>query len=302
MPFQTDRFTLSFNTLYDALLAVFSVRNRPLLLSPLQHTAVGQAVLRSGAPFTFADVDFHGRMRRDIAAGEYDIVTSDYAGIMPDIPGDIELWREGAGFLDLPPRAPIRVVDLTVLNPGAPAGGAVVWCDDEKLHDELKRFATLGVEKAAAWNERVESLGNDALMPPLLMAYWRRRLNAFAASARHRTALAERHNSLLASCRLIDRIPSIAPRVYPLRLAPELYCPKEDIYEALHRCGIAATVPYKPLYAQKAFASAPLPGAGDFYKAVIALPLYGLVPEEIDAHAQNVLQIFDRYAYRGCTF
>jgi dTDP-4-amino-4,6-dideoxygalactose transaminase len=82
---------------------------------------------------------------------------------------------------------------------------------------------------------------------------------------------------------------------YPILLKPALYCPKEDIYTELRERGVDVQVRFKPLYRTSLLAGESLPASEELYKAVLILPF------EKEA-ADVVMEVMERYRYRGCSF
>ena len=82
---------------------------------------------------------------------------------------------------------------------------------------------------------------------------------------------------------------------YPVLLKPSLYCPKEDIYQALRERGVDVQVRFKPLYRLKMFEGESLFGSEELYKAILLLPLRKDI-------IGPLFEVLEKYRYRGCSF
>lgn len=291
---------LWFNTLFSAVESAASLWQRPLCVTPNQQVEVAQALRHSGTEFLFSDIDFYGL--QCAAAEGYAVMATDYAGVMPALSCDIQLWTSGAGFLDREPSSEITIVDLKSLDPGAPVSGALVWCKDSLLTERMARFSALGIEPAVAWNDRVASAGIAGMMEPLVREYWETHLDTLVQQLGLRTEVANIYAEALSGSKLLDLLPTDAPRFFPVKLIPELYCPKEEIYLALREAGVDVTVPFKPLFKYQAFETENLLRASEFYKAVMALPTHGISCDEASETARIFLEVLERYSYRSCSF
>ncbi len=290
-----------FNTFFSALLALFSVQKRACVITANQSVSVAQALSYSAVEHRFCDIGLNGLAEKGVSEEELFIAT-DYAGVMEPQSDEVAIWYNGAGYLEKEIAGRVTLIDLTTLNPSAEAAGALVLCEDEQLLTELKRFASLGIEKGAVWNDRVRSQGIDGLMSPLAYAYWQESLPQCIEATKRTAEVTALYAERLGKIKLLETLETHFPRFYPLRLVPELFCPKEDIFEALQDSGVAVSVPYKPLYRYDAFKGEFLRGNEYFYKAVIALPVHGVTPGEAEQIAGAFEQVIGQYAYRGCSF
>lgn len=295
----SDR-VVHFHNGFAAVEAVGGVLGTPVALTPLQPPFMLQGLLQSGRQMHLLDVDYYG----GISGNRTDatLFKTDYAGIMPSCDGGIECWINGAGYLQRRPEGDHTLIDLQTLDAHSETPGCVVISDDGRLLDELRRFATLGVEKRQVWNDAIAIKGTDGLMSPLAARYWKERLDALREASNELQEIAGIYAETFSPLKLIDLIPTAYPKFFPVRLAPELLCPKEDIYLELHRMGIDATVPFKPLYRYDICKGEMLRGSEAFYKAVLALPTHGLRLDEAREMAQKFLDLIGKYSYRGCSF
>lgn len=291
--------TLYFNTLFSAIQAVAAVLNEPFKISPNQDVAIAQALRQVDTEFSYLDVDYDGLA---IADEEHSVIATDYAGMFPDIPAKVVLWSNGAGYLDVQAKAEITIIDLKTLNPVAKASGAAVTCDDENLYEAMRTFVSLGITQGPVWNDKVRQDGIDGLMDELVYEYWQQNMESFIEETRRREEIVALYRERFSHLKLIDLISTAYPRFFPLRLAPELLCPKEDIYTALQEQNIAVSVPFKPLYRYDLFKGEMLRSAEQFYKSALALPLDTSERLEAERIADVFVEVIEKYAYRGCSF
>ena len=296
---QDENSRLYFNTLFSALSSMAAVLNRPMRISANQNIVTAQALSQSAAALSFSDVDYYGLCAE---AEDERLVLTDYAGIMPESSSDIAVWLNGAGYLGGEPNRPVTIIDLQTLKPDAKAAGAILICEDEKLLAEIKLFASLAVQKGHLWNDKVTSTGIDGLMQPLVLEYWQSNQERFITDTKKTEEIAAYYTREFSDLKLVELMETKYPRFYPLKLTPELFCPKEDIFSALLEADVDVQVPFKPLYRYKAFAGESLPGCALFYKAVLSLPIHGINMDEAKRIAEAFKTVIEKYAYRGCSF
>lgn len=290
-----------FDTPFSALMSVAAVRGDPLSLSANQHPALAHALREAGVHFSLGEVGPDGLLLPQ--NGEAEVLISDYAGILPPFSSPLVFWNGGAGYLDEDaPAGEVTLIDLQSIHPLSEAPGAVVRSGDPKLLEEIERFAALGISKGHLWNDRIGGRGIDALMSPLVHRYWRERWEDFVEGAQRSEEIARLYAERFGALGSIDLLPFRFPRFFPLKLAPELFCPKESIYTALQERGIDVGVPFKPLYRYDAFAAEKLSGCENFYKAVLSLPTHGISTEEAGTIADTFVSVIGENAYRSCTF
>jgi UDP-4-amino-4,6-dideoxy-L-N-acetyl-beta-L-altrosamine transaminase len=112
----------------------------------------------------------------------------------------------------------------------------------------------------------------------------------------------------LSSNRLIE-LPNasalVANPLFPIALVPALFCPKEDIYEALVDAGIPVQVGNKPIYKTTAFKDETLSlfGAEEVFKAQLLLPCHHLMTaDDANLVVETFINVLETYSYRGCAF
>ena len=86
-------------------------------------------------------------------------------------------------------------------------------------------------------------------------------------------------------------------------LAPELQCPKEDIFKELQDSGLGVQVHYKPIYQnsfyKKKFGDMSLLVANDFYKSEISIPCHQQMNlDDAKFVADKLIEIVNKYENR----
>lgn len=105
----------------------------------------------------------------------------------------------------------------------------------------------------------------------------------------------------------IDAREQSARHLYPLILSPELHCVKEEIFTQLQEKGIGVQVHYKPIYQNSfykhRYGEQRLSTAELFYKSELSIPCHQKMSmTDAQTVADIVLEVIEKYAYRGCSF
>lgn len=288
------------DSLFSAVQSVAAVLDRPLDISANAPVVLAQALRQSGVTFRFLDIDYNGL---GISTDDSNaLFKTDHAGVMSESASEVALWIGGAGYLKGTGDAKVTIIDLQTLAPAAKASGAVVLCEDESLLDAIRTYASLGVTKGPVWNNKVKQPGLDGLMDEIVYEYWQNNMETFVRKTQERETIATSYRERFTSLKLLDMMETSYPTFFPVRLAPELLCPKEDIYTALREQKIAVSVPYKPLYRYDLFKSGSLKGTEQFYKAALALPMKTNDLLEAERIADIFIEQIEKYGYRGCSF
>ena len=95
--------------------------------------------------------------------------------------------------------------------------------------------------------------------------------------------------------------------LYPLLLNPVLHCVKEEIFSELHERGLGVQVHYKPIYQnsfyKEKFGEQRLTTTELFYKSELSIPCHQKMSmDEAKIVADTVLEVIEKYSYRGCSF
>ena len=184
------------------------------------------------------------------------------------------------------------------LKPITSAEGGAVVTDDWQLAEKLRRFRSHGIERGRLWSQEMVTLGYNYRLSELHAALGRSQLKRIETFITRRRAIAQIYdeafagNDTLFTLRFAPHLRS-SYHLYPILLAPELWCAKEALFEALTQAGIGAQVHYKPIYRhryyQERFGSLPeCPSAESFYRAELSLPCHQQMQK---ADAQRVATV-----------
>jgi len=204
--------------------------------------------------------------------------------------------------------ANVAIYDLDSLLPAAVAKGGFIATDDDVLAAGLRLKAGGGYEQKRFWNYDITEAESDSRLDSLVASL---ALDALAdIEARHERIreIQRLYLDRLAGNRLIelpDPATLIPHHLFPIALIPALFCPKEDIYEALHKEGVSVKVGNKPIYKTTFFRDETLSifGAEEVYKAQLLLPCHPFMTEvEAGAVVAALERVLQEYGYRGCRF
>jgi UDP-4-amino-4,6-dideoxy-L-N-acetyl-beta-L-altrosamine transaminase len=95
--------------------------------------------------------------------------------------------------------------------------------------------------------------------------------------------------------------------LYPVILAPELHCQKEEIFQALQERDLGVQVHYKPIYQnsfyKERFGEVSLAVANDFYRSEISIPCNQTMSmDDAKYVADTLLDVIHSYKQRRCSF
>lgn len=190
-------------------------------------------------------------------------------------------------------------------------GGAVVT-DNEEFATALRLFRSHGIIKKQLWNSDMVSLGYNFRLTEFAAALGLSQLQKLDNFIHTREQIARYYNERFNNHPLISTIPippneKSARHLYPLLLSPELHCSKEDIFTELQHLGLGIQVHYKPIYQNSFykhhFGEMRLPLTEQFYKSELSIPCHQKMTLEDARHvADIVLEVINKYSYKGCSF
>jgi UDP-4-amino-4,6-dideoxy-L-N-acetyl-beta-L-altrosamine transaminase len=202
----------------------------------------------------------------------------------------------------------MAIFDLQALVPAFVARGGFVATDDEQLCAELRQRSTGGYVQKKFWNYDIDNTDDSCTMDGLTAALAMNTLSEIDTMQARIREIQTFYGQNLASNRLIE-LPKgtdlAAHPLFPVALIPTLFCPKEEIYQALIENGIPVQVGNKPIYLTTAFRDDTLSlfGAEEVYKAQILLPSHHLMTLEDAAFIVKTFEsILETYRHRGCFF
>ncbi|WP_345976485.1 DegT/DnrJ/EryC1/StrS family aminotransferase [Sulfurimonas sp. HSL3-7] len=204
--------------------------------------------------------------------------------------------------------AKTALFDLETLLPSFIARGGFIATDDEELAAEFRLKSRGGYVQKKFWNYDIAGISEYSTMNNLTASFALAALSDIESVLAKIDAVQTLYLQKLASNRLVE-LPKaknlVAYPLFPIALVPALFCPKEDIYQALTEKGIPVRVGNKPVYKTTAFKddAISLFGAEEVHKAQILLPAHHLITlDEAASVVETLESVLDHYGYRGCTF
>lgn len=299
-----------------ALNAVGVAKNDAVITTAMGPDYHYAALAGIGAIPAFSEINLNGNLNaRSLAAlvsrPVHTALIYHFEGIQASytpLPDNITVIEDATASL-----APLNVQSPTIWSMDAlmPEGvsptGFVLTCDSD-IAEALLRYRNGGKKVGSKWNYDILFPGIDSGLCKFSAALALEQTALLETAHERRREHIAKLDAALSEHRLIDRIaksPDDDLRTYPLLLTPALYCPKEDIYDAIRNCGIEVALCYKPAYKTTAYKneSIRLPVTEDFYKGLLQLPCHHrLNDEEVHQITKSVLKAIEAFGYRGCSF
>ena len=194
--------------------------------------------------------------------------------------------------------------------------GGAVTTRSAALAERMRRLRTHGIVRdagAQSWLYAQHELGYNYRMCDLQAALGISQLTRLESYVRHRHALAERYDALLAGTGVtLPGRPGgsrSALHLYPILVGegPTASALRETVFIALRAAGIGVNVHYIPVHTQpyyraRGHARDPLGNALDYYARAISLPLFGAMTfEEQDRVVSALHEALDGIAGREGT-
>lgn len=204
--------------------------------------------------------------------------------------------------------ASLVIYSLDTLVPSSIATGAFIATDDIALGAALRKKSLGGYEQKKLWNYDVINTDEDLRIAPLTAQLALAALREIGEREEAMKMVQEIYLDRLSANRLIelpDASALIAAPLFPIGLVPALFCPKEDIYQALVEAGIPVKVGNKPIYKTTTFKDETLSlfGAEEVFKAQLLLPSHHLMTaDDINFVVETFTNVLETYGYRGCAF
>jgi UDP-4-amino-4,6-dideoxy-L-N-acetyl-beta-L-altrosamine transaminase len=208
--------------------------------------------------------------------------------------------------------ADATVFSFHAIKPFTTGEGGCVVTDNAKLAEKLRLFRSHGIEKKSFWNSDMVQMGYNFRLTELQAALGLSQIKKLDSFIAKRNEIAAYYDERFKNAKLFltQKIASnqkSARHLYPLILNPELHCPKEDIFKELQKRGIGVQVHYKPIYQnsfyKERFGEESLIVANDFYRSELSIPCHHAMSlEDAKRVVDIVLEVLERYNYRGCSF
>lgn len=208
--------------------------------------------------------------------------------------------------------ADMTIFSFHAIKPITTGEGGAVVTDNDEYAEKLRLFRSHGVVKKQLWNSDMVSLGYNFRLTEFAAALGLSQLRKIERFLETRDTIARyyderfRGHNLFSTIILAENEKS-ARHLYPLLLAPQLHCVKEEIFAKMQERGLGVQVHYKPIHQnsfyKQRFGEQRFEGAEHFYKSEISIPCHQKMDlEEARFVADTVLEVIEQFAYRGCSF
>ena len=330
------RYCVTFNSATSALLGAYAVaklsENDEIITTPISFVATSNMAIALGAKPIFCDITMDGNIDESliedlITPNTKVIVPVDFAGkpvaikkineiakkhnllIIEDashaLGSDISHQRVGS-FADM------TIFSFHAIKPVTTGEGGAVVTNNEEFAAQLKLFRSHGIVKKQLWNSDMVSLGHNFRLTEFAAALGLSQLHKLDRFINVREHIARYYderfeNHPLFSTIIIPDNEQSARHLYPLLLSPALHCAKEDIFSELQSRGLGVQVHYKPIYQnsfyKERFGEQRLPNTELFYKSELSIPCHQKMSlEDAKMVADILLEVIEKYSYRGCSF
>lgn len=330
------RHCIAFNSATSALHGAYAAagigEGDEIVTTPISFVATSNMAIALGAAPLFCDVKADGNIDETliealITPNTKAIVPVDFAGkpVALDEIRDIAR-RHGLSLIEDASHAlgsrigerPIgSIADMTIfsfhaIKPITTGEGGAVATDDDELARRLRLFRSHGIVKKQLWNSDMVQMGHNYRLTEFAAALGLSQLAKLDRFIERREEIARYYDERFKTPSLFSIIPLAeeersARHLYPLLLSPALHCVKEDIFTELQSRGLGVQVHYKPIYQntfyKERFGTQRLRGAEEFYKSELSIPCHQKMSLDDAARvADAVLEVTDKFAYRGCSF
>lgn len=330
------RYCITFNSATSALLGAYAVadlkENNEIITTPISFVATSNMAVALGAKPIFCDVKMDGNIDETlieslITPQTRAIVPVDFAG-KPVAVESIKSIAKKHGLLviedashalgsDINHQKIGSFADMTIfsfhaIKPITTGEGGAVVTNDETFASRLKLFRSHGIIKKQLWNSDMVSLGHNFRLTEFAAALGLSQLQKLDRFINVREHIARYYDErfdkhpLFTTITIPDNEQS-ARHLYPLLLNPELHCVKEEIFTELQTRGLGVQVHYKPIYQnsfyKERFGEIRLPTTELFYKSELSIPCHQKMSMDDAVNvADIVLNVIEKYSYRGCSF
>jgi UDP-4-amino-4,6-dideoxy-L-N-acetyl-beta-L-altrosamine transaminase len=329
-------YCITFNSATSALHAAYSVcglaEEDEIITSPISFVATSNMAIALGAKPVFCDIKMDGNIDENliealISPRTRAIVPVDFAGkpvsikainaiakkhnliVIEDashaLGSDINHQKIGS-------HADMTIFSFHAIKPITTGEGGAVVTNNTEFAEQLRLFRSHGIVKKLLWNADMVSLGYNFRLTEFAAALGLSQLHKLDRFINVRETISRYYDERFENHKLfttihIDASEQSARHLYPLLLAPELHCVKEEIFAELQSRGIGVQVHYKPIYQnsfyKKCYGEQRLHTAELFYKSELSIPCHQkMCMTDAETIADIILEVIEKYSYRGCSF
>jgi len=206
----------------------------------------------------------------------------------------------------------MTIFSFHAIKPITTGEGGAILTDNEEYAKKLRLIRSHGIVKKKLWNSDMINIGYNFRLTELAAALGISQLKKLDLFIKKRNEIASYYDDRFKNEKLfftikIDNNTMNSRHLYPIILAPQLQCPKEDIFKELQDKGIGVQVHYKPIYQntfyKEKFGNVSLPVANDFYRSEISIPCHQKMSlQDAKFVADTVIEVINKYHYKKCSF
>ena len=330
------KYAVVFNSGTSALEAAYNACNiqkdDEIITTPISFVATSNMFVQLGAKPIWCDVKLDGnidenRIEALITPNTKAIVPVDFAGKPVAIQKIKEIAKKHNLLLiedashalgssvngeKIGSFADMTIFSFHAIKPITTSEGGAVLTNNEEFAKKLRLFRSHGVIKKELWNSDMVSMGYNLRMTEVAATLGSSQLNKLDRFIQRRTEIATYFDERFADEKLfltqkIEENQVSSRHLYPVILNPELHCMKEEIFSELQQKGLGVQVHYKPIYQnsfyKEKFGEFSLAVANDFYRSEISIPCNQTMNmKDAKYVADTVLEVIDKYRYRGYSF
>ncbi|WP_428738507.1 UDP-4-amino-4,6-dideoxy-N-acetyl-beta-L-altrosamine transaminase [Sulfurimonas sp.] len=334
--YTNSQYAITFNSATSALQALYSVYeiqdNDEIITTPISFVATSNMFVTLGAKPIWCDVKLDGNIDENkiealITPKTKAIVPVDFGGKPVEIEKIKEIAKKhnllvlqdashalGSSISEekVGSFADATIFSFHAIKPITTSEGGAVVTNDPIIAEKLKLFRSHGVVKKQLWNSDMVAMGYNFRLTEVAAALGISQLKKLDRFVKTRNEIASYYDQRFQDCKLfltqkIEPYQKSSRHLYPLILNPELHCVKEEIFQELQTKGLGVQVHYKPIYQnsfyKEKFGEFVLDVANDFYKSEISIPCnHSMNMEDAKYVADTVLEVLEKFSYRGCTF
>ncbi|MBU0720401.1 UDP-4-amino-4,6-dideoxy-N-acetyl-beta-L-altrosamine transaminase [bacterium] len=330
------KYAITFNSATSALsgayLACGISEGDEIITSPISFVATSNMFVTLGARPVWCDVKLDGnidetQIQRLITPKTKAIVPVDFAGkpvaielinsiakqhnllVIQDASHALGSSMNGKKIGIL---ADMTIFSFHAIKPITTSEGGAVLTDNEEYAKELRLIRSHGMIKKELWNSDMVRMGYNFRMTEVAGSLGVTQIKKLDTFIKKRNEISAYYDERFKNEKLFltQKISSgqISSRhLYPVILAPQLHCSKEDIFKELQELGLGVQVHYKPIYQnsfyKEKFGEISLPVANDFYRSEISIPCHQQMSlEDAEFVADIFLKVINKYSFRGCSF
>ncbi|PAF47570.1 UDP-4-amino-4,6-dideoxy-N-acetyl-beta-L-altrosamine transaminase [Helicobacter sp. 12S02634-8] len=323
------KYALVFNSATSALYSAYQAANiqstHQVITSPISFVATSNMLLECGALPVFCDVKRDGNINERllselITPTTKAIVSVDYAGNSVEADKIREICADkhltfisdsshaiGAYYHNrrIGTLADMTIFSFHAIKPITTAEGGALVTDCAEFYEQAKLVRSHGMVKKDLWNSEVTRSGFNFRMTELQAALGISQLKKLDQFLQIREEIAQFYDQAFQGNPYFFTLHQNMPHtttnhLYPIILAPEFWCAKEEIFKALLQSGLGVQVHYKPIYQfslyQKLLGDMQLANANDFYRAEISIPCH----QKMDLRSAKdctakILKVFEKF-------